>query len=230
MPEVSFHSVSLQFDDQLILDNLSFRLSEHRIGIIGENGSGKSSLVRLINGLSVATSGEVKVNGLNPARQAKEVRRLVGFIFSDADNQIIMPRVRDDVDFSLRRRGLSRDERQNRVDAVLEQFGLTEIAEQTPHSLSSGQKQLLALASVIVINPDIIIADEPTTLLDLRNRIKISRIFSQLQQQLIVVSHDLDILENFDRILCVDHHRIIADGSPHEVLPFYRTLMTERAS
>ena len=227
MPTITFEDVSVTFagDDSPTLDRISLTLAEHRIGIIGANGSGKSTLARLINGLGDATSGRVLVDAAVVSRHGRDIRRRVGFVFSDAENQIVMPQVRDDVAFSLRRLKLSRAERDARVDAALARFGLTDLAGNSPHTLSGGQKQLLALASVLVIEPDLIIADEPTTLLDLRNRDRIVAEFARLEQQLIVVTHDLDILADFDRVLCLDDGHIVADGAPDEVCAHYRNLM-----
>ena len=227
MPTITFEDVSVTFDGDVspTLDRISLTLDEHRIGVIGANGSGKSTLARLINGLGEPTSGRVLVDAADVSRHGRDIRRRVGFVFSDAENQIVMPQVRDDVAFSLRRLKLSRAERDARVDAALARFGLTDLAENSPHTLSGGQKQLLALASVLVIEPDLIIADEPTTLLDLRNRARIAREFAALDQQLIVVTHDLDILADFDRVICLDDGRVIADGSPTEVCAHYRSLM-----
>lgn len=228
MPRIDFNNVSVSFDDKQVLTNISLTLSEQRIGIIGANGGGKSTLVRLINGLGEPTEGEVLVDTVDVTKHGKEVRRKVGFVFSDAENQIVMPNVRDDVEFSLRRLKLPKAERAARVDAALERFGLSSLAEQSPHTLSGGQKQLLALAAVLVMQPTVIIADEPTTLLDLRNRDRIRREFACLEQQLIVVTHDLDFLSDFDRVLCIDNHRVAADGAPEDVIPFYTDLMASR--
>lgn len=227
MPAITFHNVSVIFDGDLspTLNQINLELTEHRIGIIGANGSGKSTLARLINGLGSPTSGQVSVDGSDVGKHGREIRRRVGFVFSDAENQIVMPQVREDVAFSLRRLKLARTERDARVDAVLDRFGLTPLAGASPHTLSGGQKQLLALAAVLVIEPDLIIADEPTTLLDLRNRIRIAREFAALEQQLIVVTHDLDLLEDFDRVICLDNGRVIADGEPREVCAHYRGVM-----
>lgn len=228
MPQIEFRNVSVTFDETPVLNDVSLNLSEQRIGIIGANGGGKSTLVRLINGLGEPSRGEVLVDSMDVAKHGKEIRRRVGFVFSDAENQIVMPQVRDDVEFSLRRLKLSREERTARVDAALERFGLEALAEQSPHTLSGGQKQLLALAAVLVMEPTVIIADEPTTLLDLRNRDRIRREFASLEQQLIVVTHDLDFLSDFNRVLCIDNHRVAADGAPDEVIPFYTNLMESR--
>ena len=228
MPTIDFSSVTVSFDETVVLDDINLILSEQRIGVIGQNGGGKSTLTRLINGLGEPTAGTVTVDGINPSEQGKKVREKVGFVFSDAENQIVMPNVRDDIAFSLRRFKLPKDERTARVDAALERFGLLEFAERSPHTLSGGQKQLLALAAVLVIDPVLIIADEPTTLLDLRNRDRIKREFAQLDQQLIVVTHDLEFLTDFDRVICIDDHKVAADGAPQEVIDFYRDLMARR--
>lgn len=228
MPTIEFSSVSVAFDDTVVLEDINLTLTEQRIGIIGQNGGGKSTLTRLINGLGEPSEGTVTVDQMDVAKQGKKVREKVGFVFSDAENQIVMPNVRDDVAFSLRRFKLPKHERLARVDATLERFGLAEFAERSPHTLSGGQKQLLALAAVMVIDPILIIADEPTTLLDLRNRDRIKREFARLEQQLIVVTHDLDFLRDFDRVICIDNHRIAADGRPAEVIDFYQDLMAQR--
>lgn len=228
MPDIIFEDVHVSYDEVPVLSGINLRLSEHRIGIIGANGGGKSTLARLINGLGEPTQGRVLVDGLNVADHGRTVRRRVGFVFSDAENQIIMPRVRDDIDFSLRQLKLPRAERRQRVDEMLERFELAGHAEHSPHLLSGGQKQLLALAAVLVLQPEVIVADEPTTLLDLRNRQRIRREFDALEQQLIVVTHDLDFLSGFERVLCIDEHQIVADGPPTEVIDHYLGLMEAR--
>ena len=228
MPTIDFSSVTVTFDETVVLDDINLTLSEQRIGIIGQNGGGKSTLTRLINGLGEPSAGTVTVDGISPSEQGKKVREKVGFVFSDAENQIVMSNVRDDIAFSLRRFKLSKAERTARVDAALERFGLLDFAERSPHTLSGGQEQLLALAAVLVIDPVLIIADEPTTLLDLRNRDRIKREFAQLDQQLIVVTHDLEFLTDFDRVICIDDHKVAADGAPQEVIDFYRDLMAQR--
>lgn len=221
MPAIVFDSATAVYNGRQILHPITAELREHRIGIIGANGSGKSTLARLINGLGDVTDGHVRVDGLDVSKKPKAVRRRVGFIFSDADNQIVMPTVAEDVAFSLRKHKLSRDERQRRVNDVLTRFGLEAHADDSPHLLSGGQKQLLALASVLVTNPDIIIADEPTTLLDLKNRLKIKRILAELNQQVIVVTHDLDFIADFDRVIRIDDGQITADGAPSDVINAY---------
>lgn len=229
MPTIAFDRAAANYSGRQILHPTTLSLTERRIGIIGENGGGKSTLVRLINGLGSVTGGTVTYDGMNVAKQAKEVRKKVGFIFSDADNQIVMPTVAEDIAFSLRKRKLPKDERDRLVHGALERFGLADHADTSPHLLSGGQKQLLALAAVLILNPSTIIADEPTTLLDLRNRLHIRNIFAQLEQQLIVVTHDLDFITDFDRVIRVSAGEIVDDGAPEPVIDHYVRDMTRAA-
>lgn len=228
MPLIEFEGASVSYEGTQVLAPLTVRLSERRIGIIGSNGSGKSTTVRLINGLIEPSSGRVLIDGKSPSTHGKEIRRRVGFVFSDAESQIVMPRVADDVAFSLRRLKLPRDEVRARTAAALERFGLSELAEHSPHTLSGGEKQLLALASVLVTEPDTVIADEPTTLLDLRNRRRLIREFEALEQQVIVVTHDLDMLRDFDRVLVIDEAHLVCDAAPDEAIAHYLDLMESK--
>lgn len=225
MPLIEFRGAAVAYDGEQILAPLTVSLSEQRIGIIGSNGSGKSTTVRLINGLIEPTSGQVLYDGLTPDKRGKDIRKRVGFVFSDAESQIVMPRVSDDVAFSLRRFKLPGEEVKRRVAEALERFDLADRAENSPHTLSGGEKQMLALASVLVIEPDTIIADEPTTLLDLRNRRRIVRELMSLDQQLIVVTHDLEMLRGFDRVLIIDDGALAYDGTPDDAIAFYTDLM-----
>lgn len=225
MPFIEFRGAAVAYDGEQILAPLTVSLSEQRIGIIGSNGSGKSTTVRLINGLIEPTSGQVLYDGLTPDKHGRDIRKRVGFVFSDAESQIVMPRVSDDVAFSLRRFKLPREEVKRRVAEALERFDLADRAENSPHTLSGGEKQMLALASVLVIEPDTIIADEPTTLLDLRNRRRIMRELMSLDQQLIVVTHDLEMLRGFDRVLVIDDGALAFDGAPDDAIAFYTDLM-----
>ena len=225
MSEIVFEHVTHRYDGGDVLSDVSLRLTERRIGVIGANGSGKSTLARLVNGLVTPTSGRVLVDGLDVARHGREVRRRVGFVFTNPDNQIVMPTVREDVAFSLRRLRLDAADAAARVERTLERFGLTVLADRPAHRLSGGQKQLLALAAVLVAEPAVIVADEPTTLLDARNTQLVERHFAELDQQLVLVTHRLEAVESFDRVLVVEGGRIVADGTPAEALGAYRSLV-----
>ena len=218
--------VSHAFGERQVLRDISLTIGERRVGIVGANGSGKSTLARLFNGLVLPDAGSVRVRGLDTRRAAKQVRRLVGFVFTDPDRQILMPTVAEDVELSLSRQPLSRAERAAQVARVLDRFGLAGHADQPAHLLSGGQKQLLALATVLGTEPAVVVADEPTTLLDLRNARMLRKAFAALDTQLVVVTHDLDLVEDVDRVIVLDEGRVVADDAPAAALRVYRRLMT----
>jgi biotin transport system ATP-binding protein len=209
-----------------VLRDVSVTLSESRVGIIGANGSGKSTFVRMLNGLVVPGEGTVHVDGLDPRRHGREVRRKVGFCFTDPDAQIVMPTVAEDVAFGLRRRGLDKAEIASRVRQTLATYGLAGHADHPAHLLSGGQKQLLALCSVLVTDPDILVLDEPTTLLDLRNAAAVQQVVRDLPHQVVLVTHHLDLLDGFDRVLVFDEAELVYDGLPEAAVKYYRDLMT----
>ena len=225
MSTINFSGVSHAFGERQVLRGIDLSLTEHRIGIVGANGSGKSTLARMINGLVAPSSGTVTVDGLDAVKKAREVRRKVGFIFTNPDNQIVMPTVQEDIAFTLRRRGLSTAEIAERTVAALERFGLAGHAEHPAHLLSGGQKQLLALAAVLVAEPQVLVADEPTTLLDARNARHIGELLRSMTQQVIVVTHQFGLLEGFDRVIVIEHGEVVADGFPEDSLDSYRALL-----
>jgi biotin transport system ATP-binding protein len=225
MATIAFDAVSHAFGERRVLRDVTLTLAEHRIGIVGANGSGKSTLVRLINGLITPQHGRVSVDGVDVSRHAREVRRRVGFVFTNPDNQIVMPTVEEDVAFTLRRRGLTKDEIATRTAETLDRFSLAAHATHPAHRLSGGQKQLLALAAVLVAEPDVLIADEPTTLLDARNARQIGELLRTLPQQVIVVTHQLDLLADFDRVIVIEDGQVAADGTPADALDAYRALL-----
>ncbi|WP_169945015.1 energy-coupling factor ABC transporter ATP-binding protein [Microbispora sp. H11081] len=222
---IRLEDVHVRLGQREVLRGVTASLTERRVGVVGANGSGKSTLARLINGLVLPSSGTVTVSGLDTRRQAARIRRSVGFLFTDPDAQIVMPTVAEDVAFSLRRKGLAREEVERRVREVLERYGLAEHADHPAHHLSGGQKQLLALCSVLVLEPEILVMDEPTTLLDLRHSRQVAALLRDLPQQVVVVTHDLPLLEDFDRVLVVDEGRIVADADPAAAIGHYRKTM-----
>jgi biotin transport system ATP-binding protein len=225
MPVIEARAVSHAYGARSVLDGVDVRLTEPRVGIVGANGSGKSTFVRMVNGLVIPTRGSVTVDGLDPRHDGREVRRRVGFCFTDPDAQIVMPTVAEDVAFGLRRRGLSKAEARARVDAALVAYGLADHADHPAHLLSGGQKQMLALASVLVTEPAVLVMDEPTTLLDLRNAQLVSGVVAGLSQQVLLVTHHLDLLAGFDRVLVFDEGRLVCDDVPATAVAHYRKLM-----
>ncbi|MEV6364167.1 energy-coupling factor ABC transporter ATP-binding protein [Nocardia asteroides] len=225
MSEFVFDTVGHRFGERTVLREVDLRLTERRIGLIGANGSGKSTLARMLNGLLAPTSGTVTVDGIDAARKGAQVRRKVGFVFTDPDTQIVMPTVAEDLAFSLRRSGLSRAGIAAKVGEMLDRFGLGAHADHPAHLLSGGQKQLLAIGSALIREPEVIVADEPTTLLDLRNARRVSEALNALEQQVIVVTHQLGLLDGFDRVVVLDQGRVVADGTPADATDSYRRLV-----
>lgn len=208
--------------DVVILRDVTARLTERRVALVGGNGSGKSTLARLVNGLVSPSAGVVTVDGLDVAEDGPAVRRRVGFVFTQPAAQLVMPTVAEDVALSLRRHVPDKRERERRTTAVLESFGLAHLAATSVHALSGGQQQLLALAGVLSTDPSIVVADEPTTLLDLRNTVAVAERLFALDQQLLLVTHDLDLAMRCDRALVVEAGRVAFDGDPAEAVEHYR--------
>lgn len=213
--------VTHSYGDRPVLTGVSVTLTERRVGVVGANGSGKSTFARLLNGLVIPSSGTVTVDGLDTRTQGREVRRRVGFVFQDPDAQIVHPTVEEDLAFGPHNQGLPADEIARRVDEVLVRYGLAGHRDHPAHLLSGGQKQLLAIAGVLVMHPRRIVFDEPTTLLDLANTRRVSRVIDDLEQDVVVVTHHLDLLDDFERVLVFEDGRVVADGSPAETVPWY---------
>lgn len=206
-----------------ILRDLTLNIAEKRVGIIGRNGSGKSSFVRLLNGLVTPDTGTIQIGDLDNPRH---FRRQVGFVFQNPDNQIVYPQTREDIEFGLKNMGLERAEIARRVDQVMQRFGLTGLADRMTHELSGGEKQLVALAGVMVMEPRLIVFDEPTTLLDHWNKAMFMQTVALLDQPIVMVSHDLELLSDFDRVIWFEDGAIAGDGPPDEIIAKYLSAST----
>lgn len=205
-----------------LLDHVTLDLAQRRVGILGDNGSGKSTLLRLIDALILPSSGAVEVDGVDTRKSAAKVRRLVGFVFTDAMAQLLAPTAVEDVELSLRASIRDRAERTRRALELLDRWGLAWLAHRSVYDLSGGERQLVALTSVLAVEPRVILADEPTTLLDLRNKLRLREVFSGLDQQLVVATHDLDLAADMDRVLVLERGRVVFDGEPGAAVAYYR--------
>lgn len=227
---IEFHAATVvapaQAGELTILRPLTLSLAEPMISIIGPNGSGKSTLARLMNGLVEPTAGTVSITAagktLDTMHDGRSVRQHVGFVFTDPSAQVIMPTVIEDVELSLRRTHRGKAERRAAATLALARFSLDALADRSVHALSGGQRQLLALASVLATDPAIVIADEPTTLLDLANARRIGDLLAGLSQQTVVVTHDLELAARADRTLVVMDGRVAFDGGPAAAIAWYR--------
>ena len=222
--DIRFTDCAVRFGERVALHPLNLALSEKRVGIIGLNGSGKTTFARLINGLVKPSSGRVTVNGLNTVEDDRAVLSEAGFIFQNPQHQLIMPIVAEDIAFGLKNRGLSREEIDRRMQGALSRFGIEHLARRRVHELSGGETQLVAMASVVVTDPKILILDEPTNQLDLRNRRHVAETIEGLPEDTVVITHDLALVENVDRLLLFHEGRLAADGDPPETIRRYHEI------
>lgn len=217
---IDIRSVSVEIDGRTVLADVSASLPAARIAVIGANGSGKSTFARLLNGLVEPTTGSVTVLGLDTVRDRTALRRRVGFVFTNPDAQILMPTPAEDLALSLR--GCDRHEIVQRVTRTLAEHGLADHADVPASALSGGQKQMLALASVLITEPELIVADEPTTLLDLRNARRIGDLLLEQEAQVVLVTHDLDLAARCDTAVLFEDGRVADIGDPVALIRSYR--------
>ncbi|HEV7307376.1 ABC transporter ATP-binding protein [Ensifer sp.] len=222
--DIRFTECAVRFGERVALHPLTLTLSERRIGIVGLNGSGKTTFARLINGLVKPTSGRVTVNGLNTVEDDRAVLSEAGFIFQNPQHQLIMPIVAEDIAFGLKNRGHSREDIDRRMQAALARFGIEHLAKRRVHELSGGETQLVAMASVVVTDPKILILDEPTNQLDLRNRRRVADTIDGLPEDTVLITHDLALVENVDRLLLFHEGRLAADGNPGDTIRRYHEI------
>ncbi|MBA2375966.1 MAG: ATP-binding cassette domain-containing protein [Rubrobacter sp.] len=203
------------------LSGVSFevRAGEY-IGVVGENGGGKSTLVRILNGLLKPESGDVRIlGGLDPAVEPFEVRKHVGMLFQNPDNGLVSPFVEDDVAFGLENLGVERDEMRERVRDAMRSVGLEGYERRETHTLSGGEKQRVALAGILAVEPDILILDEPTSMLDASGRREVLERLDVLRgkKTILHATHHLEELFDADRILVLKNGELAADIPPERL-------------
>ena len=222
MEVLKLENVSFAYDNgHEVLKEISLVLTEgEQVALIGANGAGKSTLLKLFVGLLSPQSGCVSVSGL-PVEKANlvAVRRAAGYVFQDAESQLFLANVWEDVAFGPRNEGLVGEDLRRRVDEALSSVGLTSLAAEHVYRLSGGQKRLASIATVLALRPDSLLLDEPTLALDPRNRRAVIRALSALPCAKLIATHDLDfVLDACTRVLLMDDGRIVADGRPDELL------------
>ena len=251
MPALELESVSVftelpEGGHRRILKDVSLRFTAKRTAVLGLNGSGKSTLLGLFNGLTHPDEGIVRVNGVDtleaPSRSSQGTRgnshgarghsqgafEGVGMLFAQPEAQLIMPTVAEDIDLSLRRAAavegsaLSGEQRLERIRELLRERGLEHLENQSVFTLSGGEKQLVALTSVLAARPQILLLDEPTTLLDLRNRARLLKHLESLDQMLVLSTHDLDLAASCDEAVIIHDGRLLAQGDAEQLVQQYR--------
>ena len=215
-----FQNVSFSYGDVPVVENLSFTIQKgETVGLIGANGAGKSTIMKLMLGL-LSGSGEIQVDGLPVCRDnLAEIRKKIGFVLQDSDNQMFMPTVYEDMIFGPRNYGLSKEETEKRVDTVLTQLGLQDLKHRHNHKISGGEKRMAAIATILAMEPEMILMDEPSTALDPVNRRTVINTINRLPQTKLIASHDLDmILDTCQRVILLSHGTIVADGDAETIL------------
>ncbi len=223
---IEFKDVSFKYDEEgaEVINNLNLDFYEGQFTcVLGHNGSGKSTMAKLINALNIPTSGQVLTFGYDTADEDNEVniRRNVGMVFQNPDNQIVATIVEDDVAFGPENLGIPREEIRRRVDEALNIVDMYEYRRHEPHRLSGGQKQRVAIAGIIAMQTNCIVLDEPTAMLDPKGRREVMNALYKLKNELgisvILVTHFMDEAVNADRVIVMNDGRIALDGTPSEV-------------
>jgi energy-coupling factor transport system ATP-binding protein len=199
--------------------SLELRAGEY-VGVVGPNGGGKSTLLRLINGLLRTDSGNVRVGGLDPASEPYLVRRRVGMLFQNPENGLVAPFVEDDVAFGLENLGVERTEMRRRVREAIRAVGLEGYERREPHTLSGGEKQRVALAGLLALDPEVLFLDEPTSMLDAAGRAEVLERLVALRgsRTVVHVTHHLDELLDADRVLVLNAGKLVTDVSPERLV------------
>lgn len=218
---VELRQVCLDIHGRRILSDVTLSLHARRIGIIGANGSGKSTLARIIAGLVKPDTGTVEVNGVDVCASRTEAIREIGIVFQNPDHQIIFPTVEEDLAFGPRQQGVSSRRAQQLTHDILDRFGVVDWAERPTGSLSQGQKHLVCLLAVLIMEPVVLVMDEPFTGLDLRTVQLLTRLLSGLEQTIIHVTHDLTSIMNYDQAIWIDSGKVASIGDPSTVIDAY---------
>ena len=212
-----FGNVTTFSDIDLFIEKGSFTV------IAGRNGSGKSTLAKLLNGLNRPTAGSITVFGMDTCEDEFEfeIRKKVGLVFQNPDNQLVANTVEEDVAFGPENIGLAPEESRRRVNNALEAVGMLEYLNEAPHNLSGGQKQRVAIAGVLAMEPECIVLDEPTSMLDPRGRKEVMDALFSLNKDkgitVILITHFMDEAAMADRLIVMNEGKIVADGTPKEV-------------
>lgn len=214
--------VSFSYENgEEVLKEISFRVENNKsVGIIGANGVGKSTLLRILIGLELNFKGQVIVNQIPVTKKTlPEIRSKIGYLFQNSDNQLFTQTVYNDVAFALRNYGMDETLVEERVMSALETLEIVHLKDKKIYKMSGGEKKMASIATILAMNPNIILLDEPSIALDPKNRRTIINTLNRLDYIKIIASHDLDmILETCDRVILISEGRIICEGPVKEIL------------
>ena len=226
-PLISLEAVHYVPDGVSVLTDVTLRTDQQRIGIIGRNGSGKTTVARVMAGLIEPTDGQVRIAGVDVARDRKAALRHVGILFQNPDHQIIFPTVEEEIAFGLTQMGLAKSEVATGVIDILARFGKGHWADAAIHQLSQGQRQLVCLMSVLAMEPQLIILDEPFAGLDIPTTIHLRRMLDALDVTLVHITHDPNMVRSYDQVLWLEQGQVADDGAPALILPRFEMQMKQ---
>ncbi len=224
---IQFENVSLSLNARKLLNGVSLDIQEQRVGVIGRNGSGKTSFARLLSGLLAPSSGRVRVNGNDLFKHRAAALKTVGILFQNPDHQIIFPTVLEELSFGLTQQGQRKAEAMQNATKILQQFDRLDWAERTIATLSQGQRHLVCLLSVLAMAPPLLVLDEPFAGLDLPTKTYLQNLLDGLDQSVLHITHDLQALAEYERVIWLEKGQVVGDGLPKHIIPNFENAMAQ---
>ena len=224
---IQFENVSLSLNARKLLNGVSLDIQEQRVGVIGRNGSGKTSFARLLSGLLAPSSGRVRVNGNDLFKHRAAALKTVGILFQNPDHQIIFPTVLEELSFGLTQQGQRKAEAMQNATKILQQFDRLDWAERTIATLSQGQRHLVCLLSVLAMAPPLLVLDEPFAVLDLPTKTYLQNLLYGLDQSVLHITHDLQALAEYERVIWLEKGQVVGDGLPKHIIPNFENAMAQ---
>ena len=224
---IQFENVSLRLNARELLKGVSLDIQEQRVGVIGRNGSGKTSFARLLCGLLAPSSGRVRVNGNNLFKHRAAALKTVGILVQNPDHQIIFPTVLEELSFGLTQQGQRKAEAMQNATKILQQFDRLDWAERTIATLSQGQRHLVCLLSVLAMAPPLLVLDEPFAGLDLPTKTYLQNLLYGLDQSVLHITHDLQALAEYERVIWLEKGQVAGDGLPKNIIPAFENAMAQ---
>lgn len=224
---IALSEVGYRIGETNILTNMSFHSDQRRIGIVGRNGSGKSTLARLLCGLMAPTTGSLSIAGIDVANDRHNAIRTVGMLFQNPDHQIIFPTVEEELVFGMLQLGHKPADATSAALDALEHFHCQQWADKSVSTLSQGQRHLVCLIAVLLMKPRLVILDEPYAGLDIPTTMQLKKHLHTIDACIVHVSHQPDMLQDYDQVVWIDHGEIADEGPPSQILPNFSEKMKQ---